>query len=253
MIWYIFAICSLVDFFLMVLGANIAKSSILQRFHHFLQTMFTATRAWNWEVAKFFTSLNHFFSLRSSCLFVEKETIVADRREGFVGGLEISINRHLKISNYKEVKTKKKVAKKWVITGLSWRALILEKEAVAPSFGIRIVARLFEEHDATCSKYAWDLNRHQSPLTMSLFSFFNWGPSASFLSNVKRRWQVSQIFLSEYLLVFLPLMSYFKSFAQSFAQSCWSMTLRAKKQANIQTRISVKLVTVSSRSTKKRH
>ena len=63
-------------------------------------------------MAKFFTSLNHFFSLRSSCLFVEKETIVADRREGFVGGLEISINRHLKISSYKEVKTKKKVAKK---------------------------------------------------------------------------------------------------------------------------------------------
>ena len=37
---------------------------------------------------------------------------MADRREGFVGGLEISINRHLKISSYKEVKTKKKVAKK---------------------------------------------------------------------------------------------------------------------------------------------
>ena len=62
-------------------------------------------------MSKFFTSLNHFFSLRSSRLFVEKETIVADRREGFVGGLEISINRHLKISNYKEVKNKKKVAK----------------------------------------------------------------------------------------------------------------------------------------------
>ena len=37
---------------------------------------------------------------------------MADRREGFVGRLEISINRHLKISSYKEVKTKKKVAKK---------------------------------------------------------------------------------------------------------------------------------------------
>ena len=37
---------------------------------------------------------------------------MADRREGFVGGLEISINRHLKISSYKEVKTKKESGKK---------------------------------------------------------------------------------------------------------------------------------------------
>ena len=63
-------------------------------------------------MAEFSASLNHFFSLRSSCLFVEKETIVADRREGFVGGLEISINRYLKISNYKEVKKKKESGKK---------------------------------------------------------------------------------------------------------------------------------------------
>ena len=63
-------------------------------------------------MAEFFASLNRFFSLRSSCLFVEKETIVADRREGFVGGLEISINRYLKIGNYKEVKKKKESGKK---------------------------------------------------------------------------------------------------------------------------------------------
>ena len=63
-------------------------------------------------MTEFSASLNHFFSLRSSCLFVEKETIVADRREGFVGGLEISINRYLKISNYKEVKKKKESGKK---------------------------------------------------------------------------------------------------------------------------------------------
>ena len=106
-------------------------------------------------MAKFFASLNHFFSLRSPCLFVQKQTIVADRREGGVGRLEIGINRDLKIESYKEAKTKtKKVVKRGVITGLSWRALILEKEAVAPSFGIRVVARLLEEHDATCSKYA---------------------------------------------------------------------------------------------------
>ena len=63
-------------------------------------------------MTEFSASLNHFFSLRSSCLFVEKETIVADRREGGVGRLEIGINRYLKISSYKEVKTKKESGKK---------------------------------------------------------------------------------------------------------------------------------------------
>ena len=106
-------------------------------------------------MAEFFASLNRFFSLRSSCLFVQKQTVVADRREGGVGRLEIGINRHLKIESYKETKTKtKNMTKRRVITGLSWRAVILEKEAVAPSFGIRVVARLLEEHEATCFKYA---------------------------------------------------------------------------------------------------